>query len=115
MRQPRLPEALVDPRDHLLAVAPTRVRGNAELPRLGGGGTKMTLRLVSVRTGAGFDTPLNQCSFATKQGEEWEEHRLAGSKPRAKDVFPTPTPMGIGSRWEREGARLSSAEAFDYQ
>jgi len=30
----------------------------------------------SVRTGAGFDTPLYQCSFTTKQGE-WEEHRLA--------------------------------------
>ena len=37
----------------------------------------------SVRTGAGFDTPLYQCSFATKQGE-WEEHRLAFS-----DVIPT--------------------------
>lgn len=30
----------------------------------------------SVRSGAGFDTPLYQCSFATKPGE-WEEHRLA--------------------------------------
>ena len=29
----------------------------------------------SVRTGAGFDTPLYQCSFTTKPGE-WEEHRL---------------------------------------
>jgi hypothetical protein len=32
----------------------------------------------SVRMGAGFDTPLYQCSFTTKQGE-WEEHRLAFS------------------------------------
>lgn len=32
----------------------------------------------SVRTGAGLDTPLYQCSFATKQGE-WVEHRLAFS------------------------------------
>jgi monofunctional biosynthetic peptidoglycan transglycosylase len=38
----------------------------------------------SVRTGAGFDTPLYQCSFTTKQGEEWEEHRLAFS-----DFVPT--------------------------
>ncbi len=38
----------------------------------------------SVRTGAGFDTPLYQCSFPTKQGEEWEEHRLAFS-----DFVPT--------------------------
>ncbi|MGF1547565.1 MAG: CIA30 family protein [Thiotrichales bacterium] len=30
----------------------------------------------SVRTGAGFDTPLYQSSFTTRQGE-WEEHRLA--------------------------------------
>ena len=30
----------------------------------------------SVRTGVGFDAPLYQCSFTTKQGE-WEEHRLA--------------------------------------
>ncbi len=30
----------------------------------------------SVRTGAGFDAPLYQCSFTTKPGE-WEEHRLA--------------------------------------
>jgi len=37
----------------------------------------------SGRTGAGFDTPLYQCSFATKQGE-WEEHRLAFS-----DFIPT--------------------------
>jgi monofunctional biosynthetic peptidoglycan transglycosylase len=37
----------------------------------------------SVRTGAGFDTPLYQCSFTTKQGE-WEEHRLAFS-----DFVPT--------------------------
>ena len=37
----------------------------------------------SVRTGAGFDTPLYQCSFTTKQGE-WEEHRLAFS-----DFIPT--------------------------
>ena len=29
----------------------------------------------SARTGAGFDTPLYQCSFTTKQGQ-WEEHRL---------------------------------------
>ena len=29
-----------------------------------------------VRTGAGLDTPLYQCSFPTKRGE-WEEHRLA--------------------------------------
>ena len=38
---------------------------------------------VSVRTGAGFDTPLYQCSFATKPGE-WEEHRVAFS-----DFVPT--------------------------
>jgi monofunctional biosynthetic peptidoglycan transglycosylase len=37
----------------------------------------------SVRTGAGFDTPLYQCSFATKPGE-WEEHRVAFS-----DFVPT--------------------------
>ncbi len=37
----------------------------------------------SVRTGEGFDTPLYQCSFKTKQGE-WEEHRLAFS-----DFVPT--------------------------
>jgi NADH dehydrogenase [ubiquinone] 1 alpha subcomplex assembly factor 1 len=37
----------------------------------------------SVRTGAGFDTPLYQCSFKTKPGE-WEEHRLACS-----DFIPT--------------------------
>ena len=37
----------------------------------------------SARTGAGFDTPLYQCSFPTKQGE-WEEHRLAFS-----DFVPT--------------------------
>jgi monofunctional biosynthetic peptidoglycan transglycosylase len=37
----------------------------------------------SVRTGAGFDTPLYQCSFTTKPGE-WEEHRLAFS-----DFVPT--------------------------
>jgi hypothetical protein len=37
----------------------------------------------SVRTGAGFDTPLYQCSFRTKQGE-WEEHRLTFS-----DFVPT--------------------------
>lgn len=37
----------------------------------------------SVRTGAGFDTPLYQCSFATKPGD-WEEHRLAFS-----DFVPT--------------------------
>ena len=37
----------------------------------------------SVRTGAGFDTPLYQCSFTTRQGE-WEEHRLAFS-----DFVPT--------------------------
>ena len=37
----------------------------------------------SVRTGAGFDSPLYQCSFTTKQGE-WEEHRLAFS-----DFVPT--------------------------
>lgn len=30
----------------------------------------------TVRTGAGFDAPLYQCSFMTKPGE-WEEHRLA--------------------------------------
>ena len=30
----------------------------------------------SVRTGAGFDTPLYQCSFTTTPGQ-WEEHRLA--------------------------------------
>jgi hypothetical protein len=30
----------------------------------------------SVRTEAGFDTPLYQCAFTTRQGE-WEEHRLA--------------------------------------
>ncbi len=37
----------------------------------------------SVRTGAGFDTPLYQCSFTTKPGE-WEEQRLAFS-----DFVPT--------------------------
>jgi len=37
----------------------------------------------SVRTGAGFDTPLYQCSFTTKQGE-WDERRLAFS-----DFVPT--------------------------
>ncbi len=37
----------------------------------------------SVRTGTGFDTPLYQCSFTTKQGE-WEEHRLHFS-----DFIPT--------------------------
>jgi monofunctional biosynthetic peptidoglycan transglycosylase len=37
----------------------------------------------SVRTGAGFDTPLYQCSFTTKPGE-WEVHRLAFS-----DFVPT--------------------------
>lgn len=37
----------------------------------------------SVRTGTGFDSPLYQCSFTTKQGE-WEEHRLAFS-----DFVPT--------------------------
>ncbi|MCU0789324.1 MAG: CIA30 family protein [Verrucomicrobia bacterium] len=37
----------------------------------------------SVRTGAGFDTPLYQCGFMTKPGE-WEEHRLAFS-----DFVPT--------------------------
>jgi len=37
----------------------------------------------TVRTGAGFDTPLYQCGFTTKKGE-WEEHRLAFS-----DFVPT--------------------------
>jgi len=37
----------------------------------------------SVRTGAGFDTPLYQSGFTTKQGE-WEEHRLEFS-----DFVPT--------------------------
>jgi monofunctional biosynthetic peptidoglycan transglycosylase len=37
----------------------------------------------SVRTRAGFDAPLYQCSFTTKKGE-WEEHRLAFS-----DFVPT--------------------------
>ena len=37
----------------------------------------------TARTGAGFDTPLYQCSFTTKPGE-WEEHRLAFS-----DFVPT--------------------------
>ena len=37
----------------------------------------------SVRTGVGFDSPLYQCSFITKQGE-WQEHRLAFS-----DFVPT--------------------------
>jgi hypothetical protein len=37
----------------------------------------------SVRTGAGFDTPLYQCAFTTKRGE-WEETRLA-----FKDFVPT--------------------------
>jgi len=37
----------------------------------------------SVRTGVGFDTPLYQCSFTTRQGK-WEEHRLAFS-----DFVPT--------------------------
>ncbi len=37
----------------------------------------------SVRTGAGFDTPLYQLAFTTKRGE-WEEHRLP-----FKDFVPT--------------------------
>ena len=37
----------------------------------------------TVRTGAGFDTPLYQCSFATKPGA-WAEHRLA-----FRDFIPT--------------------------
>lgn len=37
----------------------------------------------SVRTGAGFDSPLYQCRFTTKPGV-WEEHRLA-----VKDFVPT--------------------------
>lgn len=37
----------------------------------------------SVRTGAGFDTPLYQRAFTTKRGE-WEEHRLP-----FKDFAPT--------------------------
>ena len=37
----------------------------------------------SVRTEAGFDTPLYQLAFTTKRGE-WEEHRLA-----LKDFVPT--------------------------
>ena len=37
----------------------------------------------TVRTGAGFDTPLYQCSFTTKRAQ-WEEHRLAFS-----DFVPT--------------------------
>jgi monofunctional biosynthetic peptidoglycan transglycosylase len=37
----------------------------------------------SVRSSAGFDTPLYQCSFTTKPGE-WEEHRLA-----FRDFVPT--------------------------
>lgn len=37
----------------------------------------------TVRTAAGFDTPLYQCSFTTKPGE-WDEHRLA-----FKDFVPT--------------------------
>jgi hypothetical protein len=37
----------------------------------------------TVRTEAGFDTPLYQCQFVTKHGE-WEEHRLA-----FKDFVPT--------------------------
>jgi len=38
---------------------------------------------LTVRTDAGFDTPLYQCAFTTKRGE-WEEHRLAFS-----DFVPT--------------------------
>ncbi len=37
----------------------------------------------SVRTGAGFDSPLYQCRFTTKPGV-WQEHRLA-----VKDFVPT--------------------------
>jgi monofunctional biosynthetic peptidoglycan transglycosylase len=33
---------------------------------------------LTVRTDAGFDTPLYQCAFTTRRGE-WEEHRLAFS------------------------------------
>jgi len=46
---------------------------NAFVLRVRGDGRRYKF---SVRTGAGFDTPLYQCSFTTKQGE-WEEHRLA--------------------------------------
>lgn len=48
--------------------------------RVHGGGRRYK---SSVRTGAGFDTPLYQCSFTTKPGEG-EEHRLAFS-----DFVPT--------------------------
>lgn len=37
----------------------------------------------TVRTEAGFDTPIYQCAFTTKRGE-WEEHRLP-----FKDFVPT--------------------------
>ncbi len=38
---------------------------------------------LTVRTEAGFDTPIYQCAFTTRHGE-WEEHRLA-----FKDFLPT--------------------------
>jgi monofunctional biosynthetic peptidoglycan transglycosylase len=45
---------------------------NAFVLRVRGDGRRYKF---SVRTGAGFDTPLYQCGFTTKTGE-WEEHRL---------------------------------------
>ena len=53
---------------------------NAFVVRLRGDGRRYKF---SVRTGTGFDTPLYQCSFMTKEAE-WEEHRLAFS-----DLVPT--------------------------
>ncbi len=53
---------------------------NAFVVRLRGDGRRYKF---SVRTGTGFDTPLYQCSFITKEAE-WEEHRLAFS-----DLVPT--------------------------
>ena len=56
----------------------------------------------SVRTGAGFDTPLYQCGFTTKSSE-WEEHRLAFSdfvptfRGRVMTDVPTLNPAKVNS------------------
>lgn len=56
----------------------------------------------SARTGVGFDSPLYQCSFTTKQGE-WEEHRLAFSdfvptfRGRVLTDVPPLDPAGVNS------------------
>lgn len=56
----------------------------------------------SSRTGVGFDSPLYQCSFTTKQGE-WEEHRLAFSdfvptfRGRVLTDVPPLDPAGVNS------------------